>query len=47
MDDQEKIGFMIDHLEREIELEERKEQFDSITPFISDDAFLVERENGY
>ena len=47
MDDQDKIEFMIDHLEREIELEERKELFDSITPQSSDDVLLVEKENGY
>ena len=46
MDDQDKIEFMIDHLEREIELEERKEQFDSITPQSSEDILLVEKENG-
>jgi hypothetical protein len=46
MEDQEKIEFMIDHLEREIELEERQEQFESITPQSSDDVLVLERENG-
>jgi hypothetical protein len=46
MEDQEKIEFMIDHLEREIELEERQEQFESITPLSSDDVLVLERENG-
>ena len=46
MDDEEKIEFMIDHIEREIELEERQKQFESITPESEDDTILIEKEDG-
>ena len=46
MDDEDKIEFMIDHIEREIELEERQKQFESITPESGDDTILIEKEDG-
>jgi len=46
MPDQSKIEFMIDHLENEIELEERQEMFDSITPESAEDVLLIDKEDG-
>ena len=46
MGDKDKIEFMIEHIGREIELEERQIQFESITPESADDVLLIEKEDG-
>ena len=46
MGDKDKIEFMIDHIGREIELEEIQIQFESITPESADDVLLIEKEDG-
>lgn len=42
MNDKDKIDFMIDHIEREIELEDRQKQFDAITPESQEDVLLLD-----